>query len=80
MTVIVDGMTGAIETREVDEIKKKMGAVIEERDLVRGPAQETENEANAVAEIEGMIHIKILLPYRFGYERFRRRGRIHGQK
>ena len=58
MTVIVDGMTGAIETREVDEIKIKMGAVIEERDLGRGPAQETENEANAVAEIEGMIHIK----------------------
>ena len=58
MTVIVDGMTGAIGTREVDEIKIKMGAVIEERDLVRGPAQETENEANAVAEIEGMIHIK----------------------
>ena len=48
-------MTEATETKVEDEIRTKMGDVIEELVLDQGPVQEIEIEANAVAETEGTV-------------------------
>ena len=57
MTVMVDGMTGAIEIKVVDGIKIRMVGETEGLALVRDPGQEKGNEASVVGETEGTINI-----------------------
>ena len=57
MTVMVDGMTGAIEIKVVDGIKIRMVGETEGLALVRDPDQEKGNEESVVGETEGSINI-----------------------
>ena len=57
MTVMVDGMIGAIEIKVVDGIKIRMVGEAEELVLVRDPDQGKGNEASVVGETEGTINI-----------------------
>ena len=57
MTVMADGMIGAIEIKVVDGIKIRMVGETEELVLVRDPDQENGIEASAVGETAGTINI-----------------------
>ena len=57
MTVMADGMIGAIEIKVVDGIKIRMVGETEELVLVRDPDQGKGNEASVVGETEGSIDI-----------------------
>ena len=48
-------MREVVETKVEDEIRTKMGGVIEEQVLDQGPVREIEIEANAVVETEGTV-------------------------